>query len=498
MSTIPLPALSIRPPEQQDMAANLGRLMQLKQMAQEAPLRQQLMQQQAQAGQLKIQDAQRQQTDQKALTTAYQQWDGKDPHSLAVLTLKNGGSADAVNSVLNDAAARADKYSTIAKNDSVTGKNTIATMLDRNKMISGALEGVLSASDEQLPQSITTTAQNLSSQGLLDPQHVQMATQIAQSGDPKAMRNAVELFRKGYMSDSQILEEARQAESERHNRAMETKPSDMMQGMNDFLQAKAAEKGAPLTAAEGVKYRQEYYQRNKSATSVSMGATGQNDIRDTAQMISGGQAPPVLTEYSFRDRTKLAAELHRQGYDLAQAEQDWKATQKMLSTMNGAQQVRLRQALSFANDTLPQIQQAYDAWKATGLPSGFKLFNKAALNTAANLPGEAGSKAKNLQALIADFTSELGTVYKGGNSSTDESLKLAAQNLQADWNDQTFGDAMKRIGQSLKIRKNSMSMGAAGLSAGSQYNVPNTNQPQQEQSGPMTITLPSGKTVKIE
>jgi hypothetical protein len=39
----------------------------------------------------------------------------------------------------------------------------------------------------------------------------------------------------------------------------------------------------------------------------------------------------------------------------------------------------------------------------------------------------------------------MGTVYKGGNSSTDETLRLASGNLKADWNDETFTRAVKQL-----------------------------------------------------
>ena len=212
------------------------------------------------------------------------------------------------------------------------------------------------------------------------------------------------------------------------------------------------------------------------ALQMNMGASPGNSIADAAQEIYEGKAPPVLSEYSYRDRTNIVSQLRRidPNFNLAGAEQDWKATQKYLATLNGAQQTRLRQALGFTADTLPQIKDAYEAWKQTGLPSGFQSFNSAALKAAENLPGKAGSTAHQLDALLADFTSELGTVYKGGNSSTDESLKLAAQNLSSNWNDQTFNDALTRIARSLQIRRNSMGLSAEGVSAGSPYTIPAT------------------------
>ena len=193
------------------------------------------------------------------------------------------------------------------------------------------------------------------------------------------------------------------------------------------------------------------------------------DIKDLADAIERGDAAPDFSRL-YRDTLGLKAELGRRGYNASQAEMDWKAVNKHLATLNGAQQERLRQAISFTKDTIPQIESAYAEWKKQAGITGFKVANKVNLIAMSNLPGKAGSAALNLQSLMADFTSELGTVYKGGNSSTDESLKLAAQNLKGEWNEQTFSDALKRINASLNIRENSMKHSTpAGVKAESPY-----------------------------
>jgi hypothetical protein len=81
-------------------------------------------------------------------------------------------------------------------------------MRAKNDQVSGALATVLQAPDDQLPQTLTTTAQQLQQQGLLDHQHVQMAQQIAALGDPVKIRQQLDIMRKGMMSDTQQLDEA--------------------------------------------------------------------------------------------------------------------------------------------------------------------------------------------------------------------------------------------------------------------------------------------------
>jgi hypothetical protein len=198
-------------------------------------------------------------------------------------------------------------------------------------------------------------------------------------------------------------------------------------------------------------------------------ADKKQNAKDIAEGIISGDQPPTLT--GLRENTaQVRAELQRRGFNLARAESDWHAVQKHLASLNGSQQLRLRQAVSFTDDSLGTIETLYDRWKQVGPNSGWKVFNKAGLEAAKQLPGEAGEIANRLEARVADLTSELGTVYKGGNSSTDESLKLADKNLQTDWNERTFAGAIKDIRQSLEIRKSSIRHSEpAGVSDNSPY-----------------------------
>jgi len=108
-----------------------------------------------------------------------------------------------------------------------------------------------------------------------------------------------------------------------------------------------------------------------------------------------------------------------------------------------------------------------------------KEFNKGKLKFYASLPGETGAVATALQAQINDVVSELATVYKGGNASTDESLRLAKENLEANWNKETFERAIKELKKTLQYRVNSINTTpVAGLSQGSPY----TPQGQGQQS----------------
>jgi hypothetical protein len=224
----------------------------------------------------------------------------------------------------------------------------------------------------------------------------------------------------------------------------------------------------PQQNAEAALKRADQSKREGRSVNITSGATS-TDAADIADaIVSGNQPPDMKGLYRFGGPVKAA--LARRGYDLVTAQKDWQAVQRHIATLNGPQQERLRQAVTFTYDSLDNIESLYNEWLSIGPSGGLKSFNKAALAVAKNLPGRAGAVATSLEAQISDLTSELGTVYKGGNASTDESLRLAANNLKADWNEQAFKFALTNIRKNLNIRKNSiMTSEAVGTSENSRY-----------------------------
>lgn len=201
-----------------------------------------------------------------------------------------------------------------------------------------------------------------------------------------------------------------------------------------------------------------------------------NTPQTIAQAIMEGKQAPILTGL-YGQSANVRAALQKNGYDLAGAQMDWQATQKLLTTMNSSQQTRLRQAVNFSYDSLDIIDQLNETWKGGNFP----LLNSGALLAASTgvdnkpldkplnitIPNPDGSSttttikdkqglATLLNAQINDLTSELGTVYKGGNTSTDESLSLAAGNLKSNWSEDTLNSAIQLARTNLQLRKNSI------------------------------------------
>jgi hypothetical protein len=205
---IPLPALHVEAPQQPDTLGNFQKLLAIKQQQAMAPLQQQEAKQNIQSGAIEVQAKQQQLKDQQAMTAAMQGWDGKDYDSLVQGAIKNGASANTVMQIRKTSMEAQKGYSEIVKNNAAAGADQISTMMKKNDVVAGAISSVLAQPDEALPNSLMQTASQLAQQGLLDPQHVQQAQQIAQSGNPAAIRQQLEFFKKGYMADSAQMKAA--------------------------------------------------------------------------------------------------------------------------------------------------------------------------------------------------------------------------------------------------------------------------------------------------
>lgn len=219
----------------------------------------------------------------------------------------------------------------------------------------------------------------------------------------------------------------------------------------------------------------EFLKRYNAATAKVAGGTGgttggTDDTETIADAIVAGRQPPVVTGL-YGKTAAVRAALERRGYDYSKANQDWTATQKLLATLNGAQQTRLRQAVNFTYDSLDIVEElntdAENAMARAGITEFAKVQRLAAVQ------GVFGQEVKSaftkLDNQVSDLISELATVYKGGNSSTDESLELAAMQLSSNWDYQTLKDNIELVRKNLAIRKNSLNLSTGGISD-SKYN----------------------------
>lgn len=214
------------------------------------------------------------------------------------------------------------------------------------------------------------------------------------------------------------------------------------------------------------------------------------EAKDIAQAIIDGDQPPDLSRL-YGDAPKVRAELARKGFNLTKSLQDWNATQRYLSSLNGPQQLRFRQAVESMDGYLTSIESLAKQWQGGKFP----LLNKASLSLAKNgaYGPKAASIATQLETQIADATADLAVVYRGGGTATSDALKLAEKNLKSDWSQKVLLDNVKLIRDNIKIRKGSMNPGAVGVSGPTGQ----AETSSASSSKPLTITTPNG-TFTIE
>jgi hypothetical protein len=323
MGSIPLPALDIKAPQQQDLLQKFGQLQQLQNMRQqsqmqqqEAPLRMQALQQQTQLGAGQVQQQQQAIADQKAMTASMNQWDGKNIDDLLPLVLKNGGSATAVMGLKQKSLEMKEKYSQIAKDDAATGASNIATMRAKNDQVSGALATVLQAPDDQLPQALTTTAQQLQQQGLLDSQHVQMAQQIAASGDPVKIRQQLDIMRKGMLSDTQLLDEAQKTAATKASNTAASKNQAEIDAANRIGGVPGAPTSTNATLIYSIPEDQRTpaqklfikgYEKNNDVTRVQPAAVRANVYMQMPQVVADPDNPGQTKYVTRKDAIGMGA-----------------------------------------------------------------------------------------------------------------------------------------------------------------------------------------------
>jgi hypothetical protein len=341
----------------------------------------------------------------------------------------------------------------------------VANIAAHENHISNALAPLLQMPEEQRAQMYPQIVGGLIQQGIASPQLISPTYQGADS-----LNQVIQRSTSAKDQAAQELERRKMAQGEQDKQnQLGSKTVDTAQGVMQLN---------PKT----MKYDQRVGGLPpKASAAASPGATP-DDPKSIAAGIMRGDLPPTVKGL-YRNASPVLAELSRQGYNLQRAETDWNAVQKHISTLNGAQQTRLNQAISTASDSLDKIESLYTEYQKIAPTSGIKVVNKASLAIAKQLPGRPGAVAQALEAQIADLTSELGNVYMGGNSPTDHALGLAQKNLSSDWNDTTFREALKQAKLNLGIRRNSiLNSGVVGARPDSPY-LPGPQQAPQAPAG---------------
>ena len=399
---------TVEPIQQPDVLSNLTRLQQYRSMQQEAqqrqqaaPYQQQLLEQQAQQGQIATQQAQQAQRDQQATSTSMQQWDGKNPDELPMLVIKNGGSANAVMGLKAKLLEMKQQASKIAADDATTGSKNVETITKKNDMVIGALSSLKDIPDEQLPQAVLSKAQELSQQGLLDPPHMQMAQQLAQQ-QPQLIRAGLDHMEKGMTSFSQALDQAKQQETARHDTAIEAQTAATAANTQAYQRARLGIEGGRL-ALERQKASMDA--NPSTATGADYLATLPPGVQAQVKAMANGDIaiPPAGTRNPQAQQLRTAV----MTYDPTYTDARYKGKQ--------------------------QFKGSGDAQNIMQLATGMEHADRAITNSAAagfapalgNKTFESGPSAAYMQD-VEFLTGEVGKLVKNGVLTVDESNKISS------------------------------------------------------------------------
>jgi hypothetical protein len=240
MSTIPLPALAVKPPDQPDVVGGLSKLLALRNMQQDQQLKQAEIAASEQQQQLRDQQIK----DQQATTSAMKAWDGKSYDDLSKSVLDNGGSATAAQNVQMHGLNIKKQVSDIAAQDATTGSKNLETFIGTHKAVGDALEPLVDpkiVSDADLHQKAMDTVAQLHNAKIIGDGEAQQAAQVIQTTqDPAQLRSAIDTIAKTSMGAKAIAEQHKtEAETAASNAkaALDNANSYLAQNKADVIKA---------------------------------------------------------------------------------------------------------------------------------------------------------------------------------------------------------------------------------------------------------------------
>jgi hypothetical protein len=278
-----------------------------------------------------------------------------------------------------------------------------------------------------------------------------------QDGQPQPVNGAVREIGTASPSPAKTLEErAVGAFKEKHKI-----PADQDLSDTQYLAAIREQKEAvEPTDAKNLKELNELLLKERQldlAAKRQQLAEGKAEIKDIAGGIESGIQPPDLSRL-YGKTAQVRAQLAKDGYDLTSAMKDWQATTTWIRSMNSSQQLRLRQATEFADESLSLLSDLSGRLSKQIDRKQYPVYNKAAMTAALNgvMGPDAANAANNLNIQITDLQSELAVVYKGGGSPTDKGLKQAMDILSGDWDERRLNEAIELSRKNLNLRLNSI------------------------------------------
>ena len=190
-----------------------------------------------------------------------------------------------------------------------------------------------------------------------------------------------------------------------------------------------------------------------TARASGLNGVAKDDIEAVGDAIISGNQPPD-TKGLYKGGLPVKAYLQKKGFNLSQANQEWVAANKFISSSQGPQQLRVRQNIDALAQSLPHLQELVDKYKAGRFP----MLNSAMM--AADYNGFTSPEQQSLVNLIkqqiSDVQAQTAGVIMGSGSPTDAAFQLAHDQLQANWSQKSIDDALQNMKLNLQYRVNAL------------------------------------------
>ena len=241
-----------------------------------------------------------------------------------------------------------------------------------------------------------------------------------------------------------------------HNNNPETPPPDGLRVPEMNI------RNAGVAASEYA-YRKWAAIQPQALNAANTQARTDENAKDIAQAMCRGDYVPTIAGLRGGTPAAVAATISRMmrddfeecaQFNFAEAQTDWNAMQAYMRGLNGGPQIRLRQAISFAYESLPLVEKWAEAWN----PKRWRTYNefRNAVAFEGLLGREAQMTAMALDMLLADMQTELAVVYRGGGTPT---MELARHNLQINMSKDVLMQNVEVLRDLLNVRARSVFRG---------------------------------------
>lgn len=189
-------------------------------------------------------------------------------------------------------------------------------------------------------------------------------------------------------------------------------------------------------------------------------ATDPASVASIADGVKKGLLDPNMTNMSRATATLVSKQLADDGFNQAAAKQEYNAVKSNFAALNSPQQIRIRQNVEQAKESLPLIKETGQAWADAMKSSGKNpLINSAELMLAKQ--GVYGEKAQTaavvFEGQLTDVVAELSSIYMQSSSPTDKAIELAQKSLQSNWNWTTLQAQLSQVDKNLDRRASAIS-----------------------------------------